>query len=138
MWIWKTFLNICFKYLFFCRSEAEIQYAKSLSKLSNKLTRACREGIGGLNDAWRTVASELESRAEIHRLFGGAILEDAAKPLRTLTENQHRSRKQAESAVDKSARNLGDWRTAEAKSKKHSHTCSRENEKLQDAMLEHR
>lgn len=80
----------------------------------------------------------MESRAETHKLLGASILEDSAKPLRTLSENQHRARKQAEAAVDKAARSLGDWRTSEAKSKKHSHTCARENEKLQDAMLENR
>lgn len=129
-----------YTYYFFLyfRSDAEIQYAKSLSKLSNKLARACREGVGGLNEAWRAVAAEMESRAETHRLLGAAILEDSAKPLRTLSENQHRARKQAESVVDKATRNLADWRTAEAKSKKNSHSCARENEKLQDAMLENR
>ncbi|XP_022899908.1 uncharacterized protein [Onthophagus taurus] len=120
------------------RSEAEVQYAKNLSKLSNKLVKACREGVGGLNEAWRAVALEMEARAECHRLLGVAILEDAAKPLKNLTESQHRLRKQSESMVDKAAKNLGDWRAAEAKSKKHSHTCARENEKLQDAMLDNR
>lgn len=118
------------------RSEAESQYAKSLSKLSNKLARACREGVGEINEAWRAIALELEARAEGHRLVGTALLEEAAKPLRTLSENQHRARKQAETSVDKAARNLSDWRAAEAKSKKHSHVCARENEKLQDAMLD--
>ncbi|KAI4465241.1 sh3 domain-containing [Holotrichia oblita] len=110
---------------------------RNKAKLKSKKW-ACRDGVGGLNDAWRAVASEMESRAETHKLLGASILEDSAKPLRTLSENQHRARKQAESAVDKAARSLGDWRTSEAKSKKHSHTCARENEKLQDAMLENR
>lgn len=82
------------------------------------------------------VASELESRAEAHRLLGTALSEDAARPLKTLAENQHKVRKQVEGVVDKSSRSLGDWRTAEGKSKKHSHTCARDNEKLQDAMLD--
>lgn len=43
---------------------------------------------------------------------------------------------QIEGNVDKTTRSLSDWRTAEAKSKKHSHTAARENEKLQDATLE--
>lgn len=80
----------------------------------------------------------MEARSETHKVLGAAILEDSAKPLRTLSENQHRARKQAESTVDKAARSLADWRGTEAKSKKHSHTCARENEKLQDAMLENR
>ncbi|KAJ8985818.1 hypothetical protein NQ317_012058 [Molorchus minor] len=117
------------------RAEAETQYAKSLSKLSAKLARACRDGLGGLNEAWKVVALELEAKAEGHRLMGIALLEETAKPLRTLTESQHRIRKQSEAAVDKAARILADWRATEAKAKKHSHTCARENEKLQDAAV---
>ncbi|XP_063901931.1 nostrin isoform X2 [Zophobas morio] len=117
------------------RAEAEAQYAKNLSKLSLKLSRACRDGVGGVNEAWKAVAAELEARAEIHRLMGQALLEETAKPLRNLTENQHRSRKQCETTVDKAAKSLAEWRTAEAKSKKQSHTCARDNEKLQDAAI---
>uniref|UniRef100_A0A1Y1K429 SH3 domain-containing protein n=2 Tax=Photinus pyralis TaxID=7054 RepID=A0A1Y1K429_PHOPY len=118
------------------RSDAELQYAKSLSKLSGKLARACREGVGGLNDTWRSIAVELETRAEAHRVLGTALLEDATRPLKTLTENQHKIRKQAEIGVDKSTKVLSEWRAAEAKSKKHSHACARDNEKLQDALLD--
>ncbi|CAH0556629.1 unnamed protein product [Brassicogethes aeneus] len=118
------------------RSEAESQYAKSLSKLSAKLSRACRDGVGGLNEAWKAVAQELETRAEGHRLMGVALLEETARPLRTLSESQHRVRKQSEAAVEKAGRLLSDWRAAEAKSKKQSHTCARENEKLQDSALQ--
>ncbi|XP_019870543.1 uncharacterized protein LOC109599050 isoform X2 [Aethina tumida] len=117
------------------RSEAETTYAKSLQKLSHKLSRACRDGVGGLNEAWKSVALELEARAESHRVLGAALLEEAARPLRTLSESQHRARKQSESAVEKSGRLLADWRAAEAKGKKQSHSCARDNEKLQDAAL---
>ncbi|KYB27571.1 hypothetical protein TcasGA2_TC013784 [Tribolium castaneum] len=117
------------------RAEAETQYAKNLSKLSSKLSRACRDGVGGLNEAWKAVAIELETRAEIHRLMGQALSEETAKPLRNMTENQHRTRKQCEGTVDKAAKSLAEWRTAEAKSKKQSHTCARDNEKLQDAAV---
>ncbi|XP_056644955.1 uncharacterized protein LOC130450525 isoform X1 [Diorhabda sublineata] len=117
------------------RAEAETQYAKHLSKLSTKLSRACREGVGGLNEAWKAVALELETTAEAHRLLGVALLEETAKPLKSLTETQHRIRKQSESSVDKAAKCLSDWRTSEAKGKKHSHACARDNEKLQDAAV---
>jgi len=43
---------------------------------------------------------------------------------------------QVESNVDKASRLLGEWRASEAKAKKASHTAARENEKLQDAMLD--
>lgn len=58
------------------------------------------------------------------------------KPLKQLTEVQHKQRKLAEGSVDKTARGLSDWRAAEAKSKKQSHQCARDNEKLQDALLD--
>lgn len=38
--------------------------------------------------------------------------------------------------MDKSSRILSEWRTSEAKAKKASHSAARENEKLQDAMLD--
>ncbi|XP_018325019.1 uncharacterized protein LOC108736906 isoform X2 [Agrilus planipennis] len=118
------------------RSDAELQYSKALAKLSAKLSRACRDNVGAINEAWRAVAYELEARAEAHRVLGGALAEDAARPLRNLTETQHKSRKQAEGVVDKAARALSDWRGAEAKGKKHSHACARDNEKLQDQLLD--
>ncbi|CAG9858488.1 unnamed protein product [Phyllotreta striolata] len=117
------------------RIDVESQYAKSLSKLSTKLSRACRENVGGLNEAWKAVAIELETKAEAHRLLGVALQEETAKPLRTLTENQHRIRKKCEARVDKSAKLLSDYRASEAKGKKNSHSCARENEKLQDAAV---
>lgn len=117
------------------RAEAETQYAKHLSKLSAKLSRACRDNIGGINEGWKAVALELEAKAEAHRIAGSALLEETAKPLRNLTESQHRTRKQCESAVEKAGRLLGDWRAAEAKGKKQSHGCARDNEKLQDAAV---
>lgn len=43
---------------------------------------------------------------------------------------------QVEGSVDKSARILAEWRVSEAKAKKTSHVAARENEKLQDAMLD--
>lgn len=43
---------------------------------------------------------------------------------------------QIEGGVDKSARILTEWRVSEAKAKKSSHVAARENEKLQDAMLD--
>lgn len=45
-------------------------------------------------------------------------------------------RQQIEGNVDKASRILCEWRTSEAKAKKSSHTAARENEKLQDAMLD--
>lgn len=50
-----------------CRSEAEIQYAKTLSKLSNKLLKVSKEAVGTVSQAWHKAGIELETTSEIHK-----------------------------------------------------------------------
>ena len=78
----------------------------------------------------------MEAQSEVHRAFAAALSEEVVKPLRQLIESQHRIRKSVESAVDKTGKSLSEWRSAEGKSKKQSFMSARENEKLQDAMLD--
>ncbi|XP_039280905.1 uncharacterized protein LOC111059427 isoform X2 [Nilaparvata lugens] len=118
------------------RSEAETQYAKTLSKLSAKLLKATKEAVGTVNQAWQKVAIEMETQSEAHRSLGNSLSEEVVKPLRQLIESQHRIRKSVETSVDKTGKSLAEWRSAESKSKKQSFQNARENEKMQDAMLE--
>ncbi|XP_012064226.1 PREDICTED: uncharacterized protein LOC105627551 [Atta cephalotes] len=120
------------------RAELEATYAKGLTKLSSKLTKACAKdqggnSNGGVNEAWRCVGEEMEAAAEAHRLWGIALSEQLAKPLRVgVAETQGRSRKSIENSVDKASKSLQEWRGVAAKSKKQSFACARENERLQD------
>ncbi|XP_015601249.1 uncharacterized protein LOC107270605 isoform X2 [Cephus cinctus] len=120
------------------RAELEATYAKGLSKLSGKLTKACSKdqggnSAGGVNEAWRCVGEEMEAAAEAHRVLGVALGEQLAKPLRVgVAEAQGRSRKVIENSVDKASKSLQEWRSIAAKSKKQSFACARENERLQD------
>lgn len=118
------------------RIEAEIYYSKCLAKLGTKLTKACKESVGSCAEAWKHVAMEMEKRSEIHKNYSNALSEELVKPMKHVIDNQLKLRKKIEGNVDKTARSLADWRTAEAKSKKQSHAAARENEKLQDATLE--
>ncbi|XP_030569243.1 nostrin isoform X2 [Drosophila novamexicana] len=118
------------------RADSELIYSKSLSKLANKLNKAGREVPGSVADAWRGVATEMESRSDIHRQLAASLTDELVKPLKTVVDNHHKTRKVVESNVDKAARVLSEWRVSEAKAKKASHTAARENEKLQDAMLD--
>ncbi|XP_043864225.1 nostrin isoform X3 [Drosophila mojavensis] len=118
------------------RADSELIYSKSLSKLANKLNKAGREIPGSVADAWRGVATEMESRSDIHRQLAVSLTDELVKPLKTVVDNHHKTRKAVESNVDKAARVLSEWRVSEAKAKKASHTAARENEKLQDAMLD--
>ncbi|KAM7348695.1 nostrin isoform 1-T2 [Cochliomyia hominivorax] len=118
------------------RIDSELMYSKSLSKMANKLNKACRELPGTIAEAWRGVATEMESRSDIHRQLSASLAEEIVKPLKTIVEGHHKTRKSVESNVDKASRVLAEWRASEAKAKKSSHAAARENEKLQDAMLD--
>ncbi|KAL9880137.1 nostrin isoform 3-T10 [Glossina fuscipes fuscipes] len=118
------------------RIDSELLYSKSLSKMANKLNKACRELPGSVAEAWRGVATEMESRSDIHRQLSVSLNDEIVKPLKAIVESHHKSRKSVESTVDKAARVLAEWRVSEAKAKKASHAAARENEKLQDAMLD--
>ncbi|XP_029050955.1 uncharacterized protein LOC114879819 isoform X2 [Osmia bicornis bicornis] len=120
------------------RAELEANYAKGLSKLSIKLTKACAKdqggnSAGGVNEAWRCVGEEMEAAAEAHRIWGLTLGEQLAKPLRVgVAEAQGRSRKSIENSVDKAGKGLHEWRNVATKSKKQSFASARENERLQD------
>ncbi|XP_055528809.1 uncharacterized protein LOC129720926 [Wyeomyia smithii] len=118
------------------RMETEQIYAKSLSKIANKLNKACRDLPGTIADSWRAVSTEIESRGEVHRTFSNSLADELVKPLKAVLDSQHKARKAIENNVDKSARILAEWRATEVKGKKSSHAAARENEKLQDAMLD--
>ncbi|XP_013397348.1 nostrin-like isoform X3 [Lingula anatina] len=116
------------------RAELESSYAKSLSKLSNKLTKACACCIGTMVSAWGTAASEMESEAELHRGLATSFQEDIYKPLKVLSETQYKIRKPIENMVDKAAKGLLNRREEEQKMRKHAFSCCKETEKLSEQL----
>lgn len=68
-------------------------YSKSLSKMANKLNKACRELPGSMAEAWRSVAAEMEGRSEVHRQLSNSFHEEIVKPLKAIVEAHHKSRK---------------------------------------------
>ncbi|GAB0098975.1 hypothetical protein DMENIID0001_147910 [Sergentomyia squamirostris] len=118
------------------RAEAELTYAKSLTKMAIKLNKACREVPASAANPWRKVAVEMEARGEIHRQFSGSMSEEIVKPLKVIMDNQYKARKAVEATVDKSARILSDWRASEAKAKTKCVSAAKKNEKLQDTVLD--
>lgn len=61
--------------------------------MASKLSKACREIPGSLADAWRGVATEMESRSEVHRQFSNSMVEEIVKPLKVILDNHHKTRK---------------------------------------------
>ncbi|KAF0297099.1 Nostrin [Amphibalanus amphitrite] len=120
------------------RSDLEVTYARGLQKLAAKLLKASRDGLGSVNQAWQRVGTEMEHQADIHKTLAVTYTEELVKPLRGLLESQHKARRTVETNVDKTAKNLAEWRSAEAKAKKLSYQCARENERAEEQALEAR
>lgn len=91
---------------------------------------------GTVANAWHFIAEEMASSAETHKTMAALMTEDLVKPLRAFAESQHKTRKAVETHVDKSSRSLLDWRTAEVKTKAKCHSVCKENERVQDAVLD--
>ncbi|XP_057378003.1 LOW QUALITY PROTEIN: uncharacterized protein LOC130699973 [Daphnia carinata] len=120
------------------RSELEASYAKGLAKLASKLLKTTGElqgPHGTVTAGWAAVAMEMESEAELHKSLSVALSEELVKPLKVSVESQHRVRKAVESSVDKTGRMLAEWRSAQAKAKKHCYLSARDNEKMQDQVF---
>ncbi|KAK4023465.1 hypothetical protein OUZ56_008873 [Daphnia magna] len=120
------------------RSELEASYAKGLAKLASKLLKTTGElqgPHGTVTAGWSAVAMKMESEAELHKSLSVALSEELVKPLKVSVESQHRVRKAVESSVDKTGRMLAEWRSAQAKAKKHCYLSARENEKMQDQVF---
>lgn len=77
-------------------------YSKSLSKMANKLNKACRELPGSIADAWRGVATEMETRSDIHRQLSASLADEVVKPLKSIVEGHHKTRKSVRYFLNKS------------------------------------
>ncbi|BFY97381.1 hypothetical protein BsWGS_00421 [Bradybaena similaris] len=116
------------------RSEVELIYSKSLSKIAAKLLKVCAGGIGTLSEGWRSVGTVMEQEAELHKNLSSGFMEDISKPLKSFVETQIKARKPLEAAVDKSYKNLMDRRAEEFKCKKHAFSCCRDYEKAESSL----
>lgn len=61
--------------------------------MANKLNKACRELPGSIADAWRGVATEMETRSDIHRQLSASLADEVVKPLKSIVEGHHKTRK---------------------------------------------
>lgn len=118
------------------RAELEMSYSKGLQKLSAKLHRSSRDMTGTVSNAWHFIAEDMEATAETHKSIAGLLVEDLVKPLKIFVENQHKTRKNLESLVERRSKNLGEWRASETKTKVKCYANCRDNERVQDQVLD--
>ncbi|XP_076348830.1 nostrin-like isoform X2 [Tachypleus tridentatus] len=118
------------------RSDLESTYAKGLARLSAKLSKTSREVRGTVSDTWQEIAVLMERESELHRQFAVGLKEEAVKPLKTLVECQHKTKKLVESMVERSLKHLSEKRNEEQKLKKQHHAFAKENERIQDQMAD--
>ncbi len=119
------------------RAELEATYAKGLQKLATRLFKASNDLTSGtVSNAWHFIAEDMASTADTHKTVATLMTEDLVKPLKSFADGQHKSRKSVETLVDKKARVLQDWRLAEVKTKSKCHSVCKDNERVQDAVLD--
>ena len=118
------------------RAELELNYAKGLSKLSAKLFKASKEMNGTVSNAWHFIAEDIEATADIHKNMSSVMVEDLVKPLKHFVDIHHKSRKSIESLIDKRSKTLQEARIMENKTKVKCYSVCKENERVQDQVLD--
>jgi ferritin len=119
------------------RADLETNYSKGLAKVSAKVFKAAKESNGGtVSNAWHFVAEDMEATAETHKSIASLLIEELVKPLKMFVEAQHKTRKSLESLVDKRAKCLNEWRSSEGKNKSKCYSNARDNERVQDQVLD--
>ncbi len=119
------------------RAELETNYSKGLAKVSAKVFKAAKDSNGGtVSNAWHFIAEDMGATADTHKSIAHLLVEDLVKPLKMFVEAQHKTRKSLEALVDKRAKCLSEWRGAEAKNKSKCYANARENERVQDQVLD--
>ncbi|XP_075034767.1 nostrin [Mixophyes fleayi] len=94
------------------RADLELNYAKGLDKVSNKLAKGLDAmSKNCINSAWACASQEMKATAEVHRKLGTAILEEAIKPTNQVLEEHDKRRKKLDNEVEKMAGDvLHNWK----------------------------
>nr|XP_039273560.1 nostrin-like [Styela clava] len=117
------------------RASAELAYAKSVKRLSQRLNKACSSLIGSpLSTLWKSICSEMEIHSDAHRKFSASLLEDCVKPSVSNVENQTKLRKALELTVESTSKTLADRIMEHSKLKKRHHQLSKEKEAICDQL----
>lgn len=83
--------------------ELELNFAKTMTKLSAKLMKAAQKGVGSIQNAWLVIGKEMEADGQAHRCIANSLEEDIVKPLKNLTETHSRIKKTVEYNVSKTS-----------------------------------
>ncbi|MEE6489511.1 hypothetical protein FKM82_015599 [Ascaphus truei] len=94
------------------RSNLEMNYAKGLEKVANKLTKALDNMKKNcINNAWTCASQEMRTTAEVHKNLGMAIQLEAIKPTNQVLEEQEKRKKKLDNDVEKMTNSvLSNWR----------------------------
>ncbi|KAG1664365.1 Nostrin [Nymphon striatum] len=83
-----------------------------------------------------SIMGALNKAGAIPQNLAVALEEELVKVLKSVIDVQHKTRKQIELTIDKATRILHDRRTDEVKSKKACHSCAKDNERVQEQMVD--
>lgn len=81
----------------------ELNYAKTMSKLSAKLIKVAQKGVGSIQNAWLVIGKEMEADGQAHRCIATSLEDDIVKPLKNMQETHSRIKKTVECNVSKTS-----------------------------------
>lgn len=113
------------------RAACELQYSKSIKRLSQRLNKACSNLMTSpLSTLWKHICSQMDQEADAHKKCWSGILEETIKASSTVIDNLTKSRKNLESAVDNALKLTSDRAADHSKLKKRHHQLAKEREVL--------
>ncbi|KAI3388544.1 hypothetical protein SNEBB_002965 [Seison nebaliae] len=119
------------------RADVENGYARSLSKLSQRLIKITRENVGSIYDCWHRIGIELATEVDAHRNFSLSLHDEIIKPMRNLAEIQNRARKTIEQKVDVIWKEYNEKKECDMKYRQKISALSKEIEKTDKQLQEH-
>ncbi|TKR68571.1 hypothetical protein L596_024535 [Steinernema carpocapsae] len=116
------------------RSNLDLNYAKSMYRLSARLHKVSQGAMGTIDQVWGTVADQYDSHATIHNNLGSSIRDDIVQPLKSIFLAQQKSIKKSWNVANRELRDYRDQRAEVVKTKNRLDSASRDLERIEQAL----
>ncbi|KAK0415884.1 hypothetical protein QR680_012173 [Steinernema hermaphroditum] len=116
------------------RSNLDLNYAKSMYRLSARLHKVAQGAQGTIDQVWATVADQYDSHATIHSNLGTSIRDDIVQPLKSIFLAQQKSIKKSWNVANRELREYRDQRAEVLKTKNRLDSASRDLERIEQAL----
>uniref|UniRef100_A0A1I7Y377 SH3 domain-containing protein n=1 Tax=Steinernema glaseri TaxID=37863 RepID=A0A1I7Y377_9BILA len=116
------------------RSNLDLNYAKSMYRLSARLHKVAQGAQGTIDQVWATVADQYDSHATIHSNLGASIRDDIVQPLKSIFLAQQKSIKKSWNVANRELREYRDQKAEVLKTKNRLDSASRDLERIEQTL----